>query len=427
MSFKEWKLWLRQLPLSLKWFVVLILVRPLLDIFYFLKDVSPILSPTYIIGAITPIVILFSFLSRKFPKRFPSYVIDLNFSLWAVIVVLNSFVLLAIRFDFSSLGNSLKFIIPLLLFFYLRSFVSSAKDLQGILQTFIYSAMVPLFFLIYELAINPIRVVELSDGRGGGTRIQGAYADIMNYAIYTTGALLITFYFYFKRLEQRKLKLNYIIKTFSIFGLCFISLTAIRQSSSWGVTAAIVLLFLFFSLKKKRSALVVILLTPLLMYLGYNAFRTNIEPLIKKEYKVIEGEADFERSFNGRATRWTQYFDVFANMPVPCHLFGAPLSGKKDAIIMVGGKMHNDYIRILFLSGFIGLLVYLLFMILISRRVKYMGLSERFLVLGALASILLYSISTIPTLYAPYLYYILPIFAYAALPKTILLKKGEHE
>ena len=90
---------------------------------------------------------------------------------------------------------------------------------------------------------------------------------------------------------------------------------------------------------------------------------------------------------------------------------------------MISGGMHSDYVRLLFLSGLIGLIFYLIFLFSLLKRVLSMQMPERFLVMGAIGIVLLYSITTCPLNYAPFIYYIFPILAYASLPKNVLKKQ----
>lgn len=61
--------------------------------------------------------------------------------------------------------------------------------------------------MFYESIFNPIAIEYVSEGRGGGSRIRGAYADIMNYAIYIE-ILFITMSYYFLTYIYNKTKLK---------------------------------------------------------------------------------------------------------------------------------------------------------------------------------------------------------------------------
>ena len=111
--------------------------------------------------------------------------------------------------------------------------------------------------------------------------------------------------------------------------------------------------------------------------------------------------------------------EEYSEFPVAAQLFGMPLI-IKETYPYVGTGSHNDFVRILFFTGFLGLTVYLLILINIFRRLKYLCSSDYFLALGTFMILFMYSVSTCPTLYAPLIYIIYSILCYLALPKSVL-------
>jgi len=419
MTFTEWRYWFKSLHWSFRWFVLLVLVRPVIDNFYQLKEVSPLLSPIYIVGVLTPLLIIISFLSKQFPKRTKS-VADVWIAIWGFLIFVNCIIILFYNSSFEILGNAIKYISPVLLYFFIRHLVRSREDMIGMLQTFLYSAIVPAGLMVYEYVFSPIAIEYLSEGRGGGTRISGGYADIMNYAIYIIGIFLIAGYYYLSKIYVR----SYLKDSFTIlifFLGCITGLSAIKQVSSWGVFVALfIILFLFMPKNAQGFMFFILFILILIPFFAQDIYHYQIQPLIEKEIRVAEGETEIGGLGNGRLNRWIHYFEVWERMPSLSYAMGVSASGFKEVPIMIGGGMHNDYIRNLFLTGIVGLLAYLLFLLTILRRAFTMAAQpDKFLVLGAVLSILLYSASTLPTLYAPYLYLVFSIFAYALLPKHL--------
>jgi hypothetical protein len=68
MTFREWKKWFKELPWSCKWFVIFILIRPVTDNFYNLKEISPVYSPLYILGILRRYLFFSAFFQDGFPK-----------------------------------------------------------------------------------------------------------------------------------------------------------------------------------------------------------------------------------------------------------------------------------------------------------------------------------------------------------------------
>ena len=244
----------------------------------------------------------------------------------------------------------------------------------------------------------------------------------MNYAIYISAALLIKGYFTLREIKIKNITFRKNVVLGLIVLMCFLGLTGIKQTSSWMVAAFLIGLFMSFNLRSIKGFFVVLFFVPLFFIVGLDTYSDKIEPLVSKEVQVLEGDRDLSGSFNGRMGRWMKYFDIWTEMPLGTNFVGVATSGQKESFVMVSVGIHNEFIRILFLTGIIGLGLFLGFFLRMFRQIRYMPPPERFLILGAMGTFCLYSISTTPLLYAPFVYYIFPIFAYASLPKLILKK-----
>jgi O-antigen ligase len=415
MRFKEWKLWFRRLPLSLKWFVILILSRPIIDNFYYLKEVSPFFSPLYIVGVLTPLLIILSHLTRSIPRKQRSP-LDSRITVWSGLVVLQSLlVLITASLSLSSIETALKVTTPVLLYFYVRRFVQEGKDIEGLLQTAIYAALLPFMMLLYENFVAPI---DPTFSRGN-MRLQGAYADIMNYAIYMSLSFLAAGYFFMNQIDriQRRFHLRIFVILSSI---CLVGVFSINQISTFMVFGSLLLLFIYHNLRTGKP---LVLLVMIFMIIAGNAFYderidAEVSPVFQKEISVFRGDEPIERAFHGRFSRWINYLERWSNYPIAAQLFGLPLvidGNAARAWVLISS--HSDYTRILFLTGIIGLLFYLGFLLAVYRRSRYQLAPNKFLIQGALLIVVLYSVSTVPTIYPPLMYIILPIFAFAAICK----------
>lgn len=428
MRFREWRQWLGSLPWTRQWFVLLVLTRPVIDVFYFLKHVSPVLSPGYIVGALTPVLILLSFNSSSLPEKNRSKV-DHYFLVWGGLVFINIVAVILLDSSLNTIGNALKYLLPILLFFYLRRFIRSKLDLHGLLQTFLYSAVFPALLLVYENVLEPISTQVT---RGSEVRFYGGYADVFNYGFYIVGSFLILGYFYLQGEERRRSAGIHQRTLFFVFPVFVLGLFAIKHTSSWAVFLMLFMLLLLFRFRTSGLSVTFLLVLLGVSIFAQDIFESQIQPLVNTEIMVLEGEAEIEKSFHGRAGRWKRYFDIWKEMPVYSKLLGVSLYDfetsperihfelnrqlRQKIPIMLSGGMHSDYVRILFLSGGIGLALYLLFLFGIFQQRKRLVRGERYLVIGAILTVLLYSVSSNPNLYQPLLYYILPIFAYVLLP-----------
>ena len=413
MKFNNWKIWLKSKPWLLKWFIILVLLRPIIDNLYFLKNISPFLSPLYIVGVLTPLLVVLAMARRSKPKQTK---LDKYFKIWSTFLLIGIFfVILFDPLTMVSLEFLLKLSIPIYLYFFARLFIQNKQDLDGILTTFLYSGIFVAIILIYELVFGAIRVVESR----GMERIQGSLGDVVSYGIYLTFCFLIITYFYFSRKrELPKIKRTRAVIIVGV--LCLLTLFNIHHVASYTIFTGVLLLFMIFNFKANRgAALVLSFLFFLIFYLfGQPIIEEKVTPLLETDISVYEGEEDSERLLHGRVGRWTHMIDLFTNENVFAQFFGYPAT-LKYAYHFVGVGSHNDYIRILFLSGYFGLFYYLALLVIFYNRAKKMVLSIKYLAFGTLGILMLYSISIVPTYYPPFMYVVMSVFAYVALPKQL--------
>jgi O-antigen ligase len=420
MTFSEWKYWLRSLPWQLKWFVILVLIRPVVDNFYYLKNISPFLSPLYIVGIATPVLCVAAML---FFRKKDRSVFDFLFGGWALVMCVS----LVAMFIYDPLSKTfleyfLKLTMPVYLYFFLRLLIRSQRDLDGVLQTFIYSSLFVVAIFLFEIIVNPVKVLKTR----GLERIQGSYGDVMNYAIYMAQGFLIMSYFFLRNRTSAN-PVSQIRNLVITIILCMACLFKISHTASYGVFIGILMLFVLFNLKTNKSLGFFIIITILTAayFFGAETIEQKINPLIKTDVAVYEGKKESGRLLHGRVGRWQGMLEEYSEFPVYAQLFGMPLA-LREAYAYISTGAHNDFIRILFYSGLLGLIFYLLIIFNVFKRMRFLKPENHFLALGAMTILLFYSISTCPTLYAPMLYVLFSILCFLALPETVLKQPG-HE
>jgi hypothetical protein len=417
MSYAEWKAYWKTLDWSRKWFAIFLMLRPLVDSFYFLKQYSALISPVYIFGILTPLLAVASVQSPHF-KRAPHNGIENLMKIWGFILLINAVYLLSWSYSFNLLGDEIKYLTPPVVFLYLRRYIRHKDDLRFLMTNFLISCLVPFFMLGFELFVHPLTPEYVSEGRGGGTRLRGNFADSVSYGLYFIGAFISMGYFFLERIYSSKKGSSPVLKMFMVFVICAVGIAQLRHVATWGVFIVCLGWLLFYNSQNIRGLAVVavigLIILPVFAESIYNEF---IEPLLRKEMNVIGGDADIQYGLNGRVSRWQRYFAIWFGMGPVSQLFGVSFSGVKEASIMVGGGMHSDYVRILFLSGIVGLGVYLLFLIGVAFGWRKLQKPERFLYFTCMSSLAAYSVSTLPMIYLPFINYIFPIICFALLPK----------
>ena len=415
MTFSEWRRWVAGLPWALRWFIPLVLIRPFIGALYFLKDVSVFLSPLYIVGVATPILIIASLFSRRIPRISWSF-LDQLFFLWGAAMVFNALAVLTIGISLVTLEMSLKLATPVLIYLFLRHLVQTKRDLVGVLTTFLYSSAPVFAMMIYERVVSPLG--DAPRFTRGFYRYSGLYADVMGYGVYFVGVFLVAGYLYLAD-NSRGTYAKAAIRLGVLSALCVLGLLHIHHNASWVVIGALSVILLFETLRRGDlgPALLILALFLVLGLLFFNDISQNVEGGFEGEVAVLEGQRSAEYAFHGRMSRWTRYVDQWDKLDPAAKLFGVSLTSERPEGGMMFG-IHNDYLRIAFSSGLVGLSLYLLYylsLVLASCRIQ--SSAERFLIRGTVAIILLYSVSTVPTLYYNLLNLCLPVFAFAALPR----------
>jgi hypothetical protein len=414
MSVKEWKRWFFHLHWSLKWFIVLVLIRPVIDNFYYLKEVSPFFSPLYIVGVLTPVLCIYSIYQVKKPNysRLDTYV-----GIFSILIII-SCIGLMIRdaFSLDSIEYAIKLSFPVYFYYFCRRLIRSKEDLHGVMQAFLYSSIVVFAIFLYELIYNPINIA-ISRGM---ERFQGSYADSMNYAIYMTCGLIIVCYLIIEKSKKISLASKILLLTV-VTTIVFLILFKINHTASYAVVVATLLIFVFHNIKSNFGFGLLLISSTLILatFFGFETIESKIKPLIETDIKVYEGEKESETLLHGRVGRWMNFIDVFQQESTITQFLGLPVGLDKPYMYITKGS-HNDFVRTLMFTGYLGLIIYVLILLNLVGRIKKHNTSMHFLGIACLAAMCLYSISTTPMLYPPMMYVFFPVFCVLALPKQAM-------
>lgn len=413
---------MRALTWERKWFVWLVLLRPFIDIFYELRRISPFLSPLIVVGALTPVLILISVQSPRMQK--PRSVFQDRCMVLLGLIIASNLLLIGLReFGPDFLRVGMKIMIAPIIYVYLRRFIRDRVDVLGLTVTFFVSTIFPLSQMVYERLIGQIGPGQMARGL---MRFEGLYADVLSYSTYINfGYLCAAFIFmYYVEIHRPTRK---VIALFAIvFIVAFMAMASIRHAASWIVFAVLTLLMMLFSMNPRRifAMLMLIVIVGTGGYLGRGMIEDEVFSVFQGETKVLRGEADTERALHGRASIWARYFDRWERAHMVSKLLGsgwymetrsqAEHTDAQKALIMMAGGMHSDYVRLFFGTGFVGLLCYLFLLLSVGAAALTADRAMKFLMLGVVGSMSLYSVSTTPLMYASANYFPMAIFAYAA-------------
>lgn len=392
----------------------MVLVRPLIDNLYFLKEVSPLFSPPYLVGVLTPVVCVAAIASYKSP---PFDSASKTFTAWSALLLVGAMLLFfndplsLLSFEFV-----LKITMPAYLFFFLRILIRSRRDLHGVLNSFLYSAAFVALILLFEIFINPISIEESR----GLERIQGSFGDVVSYGMYIVFSTAIAGYYFFSRQHEVSVrKLTWLAAMVALISL--LGLVNIHHTATYSIFLMLIGLFFLFNFKTSHRGvgLGILLAVGLgIAVFGSELIYEKITPLVETDLAVYQGEKDSDQLFHGRMGRWRFMLNNFFLEGAHVQLFGLPLTFE-NVYAYIGIGPHNDLVRILFATGFLGLFLYMRFLVLVFFRKRILGLAQQFLLYSTMASLLFYSISITPTFYAPFLYFALSVFVFVLLPKSV--------
>lgn len=414
MRLKYWWIWVKGKPLYLKWFIFFILIRPVAEQFYQLKEVSPLLSPLYWMGALT---LLFSIAGIIYSPRIKSK-LDNIFNTWAFLIIIST---IALYFSegnvMSYLSMAIKVVLPVFVYYFLRGFIKSKEDFVGLMTTFLLSCIYPLFFLM----------LGLTSGLGLTTgRYAGLYADVFNNAFYLSfGTIALFYHFFLRKGYTNTLPVgNALLVLMIIIGLT--GLWLIKHMATIAVFIGISILTVLVGFQRRREAalLTILLVILFVLFAGDRFYDEVINPRIEYELEVVEGTRDVDQALHGRMSRWTWLLKDFKEAPFYAKMLGYPLTGKYSNH-MIGVTPHNDFLRIMFFSGIIGLFLYLLLLYRVVRKIRFMSLPEKYVSYAIVLATVLFSISTVPSFYPGFLNILMMLIAFAALPSERMNFKSE--
>jgi O-antigen ligase len=268
--------------------------------------------------------------------------------------------------------------------------------------------------MLYEIIRGPIQEEVYSRGI---QRMRGTFADVMTYGIYISLGLLSSAYFYLRKI---RIKFIGIENLFVFFGFSVLAIFKISHMTSYTVILALIVLIIFYLFNRKPGAafFLFIILIGGLSYYGNQIFEQNISPLIEKDIMVLEGDRQQAALLHGRVGRWKNLWEHFENNSIVGKIFGMSLS--TPSAYMISSGAHNDFLRIIFATGYLGFILYIISIAKLWFRSLRFQSPERFLVIGILTVFLLYSITTTPTYYVNFMYIFLSIYAFVSLDPEVV-------
>lgn len=351
-------------------------------------------SPLQVAGVLTV------FLSLVYGLRLPGRKgqIPFMFRLFAILLVINLLLLATELWSARGWINFVRYCTPIALFVYLVKVMRNEARFLGFVYTFLFSSVFPLSMLYYEAVFDPITYVPISEGRGGGYRLTGLYADLFNYMSYVIGDFLLLSYLFVRSLSKSRAMQVSALKIAIVLLLAVVGLLGLKHQASWIVFTFILASVVLAGFGNNRVRQYVLIIGFPALLLAPVVVLPTLENLFAKELSAYRGEADSDRIFNGRFIRWEYYFEHWEETSLLSKLTGVSFSNldSKTKSAMTGGGMHSDYVRFLFATGIIGLLGLLLFYLRVFLGRRSFRNPEKFIISTSVGIMCLYSVTSNP-------------------------------
>ena len=408
-SLSEWVSWLRTRPRFFKIFLLLILIKPVIDILWDIKIPAMPVTFLQIFGVSLAAITCASLLPRR-PYRIEKETLShLFFLIWIALQLMNEILVVVFNFSLEILGMSLKVAMPIYVYLLYRRYIFSRKDLDGILTTFYFSLIILVLNFVYHLLFTS-GIVTSSRGL---SRLETGYADIAGLGMAVNLSMLIVGYFLLQHSKNRLLYRR-TIKLFYL-NIAIGSLILLNIYHAASTIIFIVLLFLFWLYKpKQRMVFIFVLSIGLAYFIRTNVYEERFNKLYATDISVITGDKESYQAFHGRVGRWQDQFASFSQQSGLAQLVG--LIGI-DHPSFLGHHPHSDYLRILYSAGYIGLFFYLLFLFTIFKRSFSVNKEQKFLLHGVLLFLTMQSITLTPMTYHAVVFVFMATVAWLQLPK----------
>lgn len=407
----------RELDFYARWFLWLLLLRPVLDTFYELKNVSAFASPLYWVGVGTPIMVAISILKGyKIDRDKLAGSVFVNIMI-AMIVLNIAAVLMSAGVTMSSLEIVLKVSLFPFIYYYVSVYYRQSKYYDVAISAQALSSIFVYGMIIYEQVFGSITARYTT---GGIEAASGLFADSVSYGMYLNISLVSWLYLYRRNIGVSK---------YFIVGVVAITVVGIISIGHLASLACFVLIIIFyFKSMVKQKPLVSMLIMSMLVVIVYlmfaEEFDKQYQPKIEREMEVFSGDRDAAQGFHGRMTRWVDFRDRWQDVSLFGRILGVSLDF--DARIWHSAWLlitpHNDYMRIGFLTGIVGLLSYIAWLFRIYMSSRKLEDEYKFISIATISMFVLYSFTTLPTLYPQSVYYGLLVFVFTSSRERVSAK-----
>ncbi len=383
--------------------LLLIISRPVADMFWHLKKAHVLFTPSQWIGTIL-FILLCVMLIRKRRELSGLIRVHIFASINTVLMIIASAGLLLNELTNFSIEYSVKFLTPWFLLIASVIYLKEKRQITFFLYAVMLSSLIAMGMLYYEILIEPIAVSH----RNGMTRFVGLYRQVSAYGIFMMWGLISVLYLTRAGVIRSK------VPVVAYFCIAMLALPMIVHLSTYTAVAVMVLLlgvYYWESRKYYQMLFIGCVLAAALTFSLSHTLNKDYRALILPNVEVLSGERDVGHLANGRGAIWKENWEVYSSQSWFAQIFGSMWTGYNHYKYL-GFGAHSDFFRILNTGGILGLLIYLSWLAWIASRIRFLDPPERYLLVSTMTLLVAFSVALCATFIATIVMFVMPVFGW---------------
>lgn len=342
-----------------KGILILFVTKPIIDATWAF-EVVPGFTLLQVVGILFPLITLTYFLQYRQDIKSPihsslMYLFLISNIISALITIISNTEL------FSIINSSTIFLqISNLVAVYLLipQLISNEVQFKRFIFLLLISGLFPIVTGLLQI-LGFLPTLKTLRTTGELIRISGWYYDSANMRFYAFQTLLAIVMYLTIHNHQKNIAKKLLLALYACFSIFVLYKT---YSKSALVILGLSFIIYTFTTRKYLAGMLVIV-TVTFFILTYKDVTQDIERLVWKEIKFIEDkETVYTNSLlSGRIGLWERMITQFSESDIVQQLFGYNY--------LIGRRAHNDFVRILIASGFIGLMIYIVILFTLGRSV----------------------------------------------------------
>ncbi|AJY71797.1 hypothetical protein RW64_20765 [Geobacter sulfurreducens] len=324
-----------------KGILVAVLIRPVIDCFYESAFALGGIKPTELLGVLLPLLVFFRLLLSK-NQGFLRAPLALLWIVYSFFQLFSTVMIFTAGFNFMAAFNHFfRTFNGFIGFFIFQEFFRTREEFRTLLVVHLLAGVFPLGMSVYQNILGG--TIRTERTIGGLIRNIGFYHDAYTLRLYcfqTIAAGLLYWAYFLEKSKALRLVLVSMgcVALFTVYKL--FSKAGYIVTASWMVV---------WPLARRKLASFVVVVVIGAAFVVFNSQSKTIDLIYSKEVNALAGEEKTDRMFQGRVGMWKNKYAKWEDLMILNKMLG---DGKPNT------GAHNDFLRVLFGTGIIGLMLY---------------------------------------------------------------------